>query len=68
MLENWCWIGSELKQLGCHYTASEPTLLEEWQKHHPGQEQPPTTIPGSLVDTLIENRYAFRALYMLGQL
>jgi len=68
MLENWCWLGDELKQLSCHYTASDPTLLREWREQHPGEQQPPTTIPDSLVDPLVENRHAFRALYMLGQL
>lgn len=68
MLEDWCWLGDELKKLGCHYTASDPILLQEWQNQHPGQEQPPITIPDSLVNPLVSNRHAFRALYMLGQL
>jgi metallopeptidase MepB len=68
MLENWCWLGDELKKHSCHYTASDPALLQEWQEQHPEQERPPTVIPDSLVNPLVSNRHAFRALYMLEQL
>jgi metallopeptidase MepB len=68
MLENWCWLGDELKQLSCHYTASDPLLAQEWQEQHPDEKQPPTTIPSFLVDPLVQSRHSFRALHMLGQL
>ncbi|KAI5253395.1 zincin [Aureobasidium subglaciale] len=68
MLENWCWLPEELKQLSCHYTTLCPGVLQEWQLQHPNEPTPPISIPDSLVDPLIQHRHAFRALYMLGQL
>ncbi|KAI5207689.1 hypothetical protein E4T38_03304 [Aureobasidium subglaciale] len=68
MLENWCWLPEELKQLSCHYTTLCPGLLQEWQLQHPNEPTPPMSIPDSLVDPLIQHRHAFRALCMLGQL
>jgi metallopeptidase MepB len=68
MLENWCWLPGELKQLSCHYTALSTELAEEWKAQNPGEELPPKTIPDDLVGPLTENRYAFRSLYLLDQL
>jgi metallopeptidase MepB len=68
MLENWCWLPGELKQLSCHYTALSPQLAERWKAQNPGKELPTKTIPDELVGPLTENRYAFRSLYLLDQL
>jgi metallopeptidase MepB len=68
MLENWCWLPGELKQLSCHYTSLSPQLAEKWKTQNPGKELPRKTIPDDLVGPLTENRYAFRSLYLLDQL
>ncbi|WPG99076.1 zincin [Acrodontium crateriforme] len=68
MLENWCWDSKELKHLSCHYTALDPKLLQEWKTQHPGEEEPPITIPDVLLNPLSCNRNSFRALYLLDEL
>lgn len=59
MLENWCWLGQELKHLSCHYTALDPVLLQEWRTQHPGEADPPVEVPDALIEPLIQNRHAF---------
>jgi hypothetical protein len=68
MLENWCWLGDELRQLNHHYSTPDPQLSQEWQAQHPDEEQPLKTIPSFSVDPLIQSHHGFRALHMLGQL
>jgi metallopeptidase MepB len=68
MLENWCWLPGELKQLSCHYTSLSTELAEGWKAQNPGKDLPPKTIPDDLVSPLTENRYASRSLYLLDQL
>lgn len=68
MLENWCWLKEELKQMSCHYTSLDPEWLEDWRSHHPGQPIPPTQVPDELLNPLVKSRNHNRALWLLNQL
>ncbi|PWY90980.1 peptidase family M3 [Aspergillus heteromorphus CBS 117.55] len=65
MLENWCWMKDVLQDLSCHYTTLDETYLSEWRKQNPGKADPPTTIPGELVDNIIRHRHFNQSLYYL---
>lgn len=68
MLENWCWLKNELKQMSCHYTKLDHKYLEKWQNEHAGEPCPPEKIPDEMLDSLIESRESNRALWFLKQL
>ncbi|RFU25411.1 hypothetical protein B7463_g10923, partial [Scytalidium lignicola] len=68
MLENWCWMRDELKQMSCHYTTLDSKYLNKWQEEHPGENCPPATIPDDIIDNLIRNRNLNRTLWFLYQL
>lgn len=54
MLENWCWLPHELKQMSCHYTKL-------------GAETP-ERIPDAVIESLVRSRSMNRALWFLRQL
>ncbi|KAK0383367.1 hypothetical protein NLU13_9280 [Sarocladium strictum] len=54
MLENWCWLPHELKQMSCHYTKL-------------GAETP-ERIPDAMIESLVRSRSMNRALWFLRQL
>lgn len=74
MLENWCWIPSELKTLSCHYSSLSPEYLKAWQKKAAskvGENSPPppeVRIPDSMVDDLLRAKNVHQALGHLSQL
>lgn len=61
MLENWCWLREELRNMSCHVKA----LKSETQNEHLGNEK---TIPDDLLDGLIKTRHVHRAAWFLRQL
>lgn len=65
MLENWCWMKEELRQMSCHYTTLDPGYLEGWLEKHPGEPTPPQTIPDDLLDSLVAGRNRHRVLQLL---
>lgn len=56
MLEQWCWLPSEMKAISLHYTRVDKTYMEAWVKDNPGLDLPPERIP----DNLLEPRLARR--------
>jgi metallopeptidase MepB len=68
MLESWCWIKEELKEISCHYTRLNPQYLLKWQEENPGAPCPPEKIPYKMVDDLIKGRARNRALWFFYQL
>jgi metallopeptidase MepB len=63
MLENWCWLPSQLKSLSRHYStlSAESCSLG---KEEP-QSRPPKQIPDEMITGLIQSRNWKRALYHL---
>ncbi|KAI1874181.1 uncharacterized protein JN550_002760 [Neoarthrinium moseri] len=68
MLENWCWTKEELRSMSCHYTATDPKILESWKAKNPGAPVPPKQIPDAILDSLVESRKTNRAIWFLRQL
>ncbi|KAJ9148665.1 Metallopeptidase [Pleurostoma richardsiae] len=68
MLENWCWMKNELRQMSCHYTRLGPEYMASWQAEHPGEACPPEKIPEEMLEGLVQSRYMDRALWFLRQL
>jgi metallopeptidase MepB len=68
MLENWCWMKDELRQMSCHYTKAKPECLAEWRRENPGRDDPPEQIPDRLLNPLIKSRAINKALWYLRQL
>jgi metallopeptidase MepB len=68
MLENWCWMKEELRQMSCHFTKVSPEFLVEWRHENHGRDSPPEKIPDELLDPLVRSRAVNRALWFLRQL
>lgn len=68
MLENWCWTKQELRGMSRHYTTMDPSVLEKWKAEHPGAPIPLKQIPDNILDSLIESRNTYRALWFLRQM
>ncbi|KAK1968388.1 peptidase family M3 [Colletotrichum sublineola] len=69
MLENWCWMPTELIKMGRHYTRLDPAYMSKWHDAHAaGEEPPPEKIPGELVEKLVGSRELNRGLWFLRQL
>lgn len=65
MLENWCWLKSELLEMSCHYTTVDAKYLQKWQEEHPGEPLPPTKIPEKWLDDLLASRNRGKVLRLL---
>lgn len=61
MLENWCWLREELRNMSCHVS----TESSETQSDSPARRK---TIPDDLLDGLIKSRHINRAAWFLRQL
>lgn len=61
MLENWCWLREELRNMSCHIS----TARSEAQEDRPARRK---TIPDDLLDGLIKSRHINRAAWFLRQL
>ncbi|KAJ5935698.1 saccharolysin [Penicillium verhagenii] len=63
MLENWCWLPSQLKSLSRHYStlSTEICGLEKEER----QSRPSEQIPEEMITGLIQSRNSKRALYHL---
>jgi metallopeptidase MepB len=71
MLENWCWTPSVLKSLSHHYSRLSPDYLASWKEQANRDtevDQPPRTIPDSMIESLIRTKHVNKALFYLGQL
>ncbi|EFQ31729.1 peptidase family M3 [Colletotrichum graminicola M1.001] len=69
MLENWCWMPTELIKMGRHYTRVVPAYMSKWREAHPaGEEPPPERMPEEVVRKLVESRELNRGLWFLRQL
>lgn len=68
MLENWCWMEQELKQMSCHYSSLSPEHLAHWQKQNKTTEVPLPGIPDDLLSSLVQSREFNRGLWFLRQL
>jgi len=68
MLENWCWIGDELKRMSCHYTRVDPQHAQQWKEDHQGEHLPPKEIPDELLHNLTRSRDFNRASWYMRQL
>jgi hypothetical protein len=68
MLENWCWMKDELKQMSYHYTKLDPKFLDKWQDEHPEAPCPPDEIPDNMLNCLVKSGDLNRALWFLYQL
>ncbi|KAF5631049.1 hypothetical protein F25303_9722 [Fusarium sp. NRRL 25303] len=68
MLERWCWMETELKRLGLHYTRTDPQLKEKWLREHPGEELPPAQVPDDMIKRLKQGRQVTRSLWFLRQM
>ncbi|THZ06051.1 zincin [Aureobasidium pullulans] len=68
MLENWCWIGDELKGMSCHYTRVDPQHAQQWKEDHQGEHLPPKEIPDELLHNLTRSRDFNRASWYMRQL
>jgi len=68
MLENWCWMKTELKKLSRHHAAIDDNYLKAWVEEHPGEALPPAEMPDDMLDSLVASRNWNRAMWFLGQL
>ncbi|GAM90132.1 hypothetical protein ANO11243_081720 [Dothideomycetidae sp. 11243] len=68
MLENWCWLKDQNKQMSCHYTHIDPEYLSRWQDEHPGESPPSREIPDAILDRLVKSRDLNRGLWFLRQI
>ncbi|OHF02031.1 peptidase family M3 [Colletotrichum orchidophilum] len=69
MLENWCWVPSQLKALSKHYSSLSPEYLQFWQSNsNGGQIPPPEQMPDDMIESLTRSRYVNGALFHLNQL
>lgn len=69
MLEQWCWIPSQLKKLSMHYSYVDSDMLEHWKTEHKGISQPEKHMPDDMIDSLIQaRRLTFGPLFYLDQL
>lgn len=69
MLENWCWTPSQIKSLSKHWSYLTPEYTEAWKasnKH--GAAQPASTMPDSLIESIVNTRHVNDALFNLRQL
>jgi len=71
MLENWCWVPSQLKLLSRHYSSLSPEYLTAWQGKvaSKGSTTPPEIhIPDAMIDNLTKAENVHRALSQLNEL
>lgn len=50
MLENWCWIKDDLRDIAIHYTATDPKYMEAWKAANPDTAPPSAEISDALLD------------------
>lgn len=65
MLENWCWVPSQLKGLSKHYSSISPDYLKEWQGKAAGKAIPSGKIPDDVVESLVKSKNVNGSLYQL---
>lgn len=69
MLENWCWIPSQLKALSKHWSYLSPEYYAAWKESAASDvEQPPEQMPDDLINAIIATRHVNDALANLRQL
>lgn len=68
MLENWCWIPSQLKYLSQHYSSLSREYLQTWEKQAGATSAPPEKLPDEMIDNLIRSKNVNGALFQLRQL
>lgn len=50
MLENWCWMKEDLRDIASHYTATNSKYMEAWKTASPDSEPPSPEISDTLLD------------------
>jgi len=69
VLENWCWVPSQLKTLSQHYSTLSPEYLKHWrEKTGCETAPPPEQMPDEMVDAVIRARHVNKAMFHLNQL
>ncbi|KFG79793.1 metallopeptidase MepB [Metarhizium anisopliae] len=71
MLEQWCWMPSQLKALSCHYSYVDSGMLELWKMENEaaGVTQPDIHMPDEMIKSLLQaRRLTFGPLFYLDQL
>lgn len=68
MLENWCWIPSQLKLLSRHYSSLSSAYFDSWEEQAEGNSKPPERIPDEMIESLIRAKHVNSALFNLRQL
>lgn len=69
MLENWCWTPSQIKSLSKHWSYLTPEYNEAWKaSNKDGAPQPASTMPDSLIESIVSTRHVNDALFNLRQL
>jgi metallopeptidase MepB len=68
MLENWCWMPSQIRDLSHHYSYLSPEYLTAWNQTSDSDAQPPQKIPDDLAMSITNTRYINSALSTLKQL
>ncbi|KAJ5633782.1 metallopeptidase MepB [Penicillium herquei] len=63
MLENWCWVPSQLKSLSRHYSTLSPENCSLGSEETPSK--PSDQIPDEMITGLIQSRHWKMALYHL---
>jgi metallopeptidase MepB len=68
MLENWCWIPSQLKRLGRHYSYTSPDSFQAWTKLADGKLRPPERLYEYQIEGILRSKHVNSALMYLRQL